>query len=146
MLQSASLERASSNALTCRCPRTAHAADRCVFPSDVGRSHPRDSAASRTPSHGRPPILGRVGRCAGARLQYVQMFKTPQVVLFSSDLPRAARFYEALGFEEVFKTPSEGTPIHIDLVLDGTASAWRARRRRATTMGWTRSSMASVRY
>ena len=49
----------------------------------------------------------------------MQLFKTPQVVLFSRDLSRAAGFYESLGFEEVFRTPSEGTPIHIDLVLDG---------------------------
>jgi catechol 2,3-dioxygenase-like lactoylglutathione lyase family enzyme len=47
------------------------------------------------------------------------MFKTPQVVLFSRDLVRSADFYRALGFEEVFRTPREGTPIHIDLVLDG---------------------------
>lgn len=47
------------------------------------------------------------------------MFKTPQVVLFSSDLARAAEFYMALGFEEVFRTPREGNPIHIDFALDG---------------------------
>jgi hypothetical protein len=47
------------------------------------------------------------------------MFKTPQIVLFSKDLSRAADFYKKLGFEEVFRTPSEGTPIHVDLVLDG---------------------------
>jgi catechol 2,3-dioxygenase-like lactoylglutathione lyase family enzyme len=47
------------------------------------------------------------------------MFKTPQIVLFSSDLARAADFYRALGFEEVFRTPKAGTPIHIDLALDG---------------------------
>jgi catechol 2,3-dioxygenase-like lactoylglutathione lyase family enzyme len=49
----------------------------------------------------------------------VGMFSQPQIVLFSRDLVRAAAFYEALGFEEVFRTPSEGTPIHVDLVLDG---------------------------
>lgn len=47
------------------------------------------------------------------------MFKTPQVVLFSRDLAHAADFYTALGFEEIFRTPERGTPIHIDLVLDG---------------------------
>lgn len=47
------------------------------------------------------------------------MFKTPQLVLFSRDLVRSADFYRALGFEEVFRTPREGTPMHIDLVLDG---------------------------
>lgn len=47
------------------------------------------------------------------------MFKAPQVVLFSRDLTHAAGFYSALGFEEVFRTPTEGSPIHVDLVLDG---------------------------
>ncbi len=47
------------------------------------------------------------------------MFKTPQVVLFSRDLAHTADFYRALGFEEVFRTPREGTPIHIDLALNG---------------------------
>jgi len=41
------------------------------------------------------------------------------VILFSADLPRAAAFYESLGFAETFRTPAEGEPIHIDLALDG---------------------------
>jgi catechol 2,3-dioxygenase-like lactoylglutathione lyase family enzyme len=49
----------------------------------------------------------------------VSVFRTPQVVLFSKDLSRTAEFYRALGFEEVFRTPTEGAPIHVDLVLDG---------------------------
>ena len=49
----------------------------------------------------------------------MRMFKAPQVVLFSKDLPRAAEFYQGLGFEEVFRTPTDGPPIHVDLVLDG---------------------------
>ncbi len=47
------------------------------------------------------------------------MFKTPQIVLFSRDLEKAGDFYRALGFQEVFRTPPEGTPIHLDLMLDG---------------------------
>ena len=47
------------------------------------------------------------------------MFRSPQVVLFSSDVPRAAAFYEALGFTETFRVPVDGEPIHIDLILDG---------------------------
>jgi catechol 2,3-dioxygenase-like lactoylglutathione lyase family enzyme len=46
-------------------------------------------------------------------------FRAPQVVLFSRDLQAAAQFYGALGFQEVFRTPKEGPPIHIDLELDG---------------------------
>ncbi|MEU4474205.1 VOC family protein [Micromonospora sp. NPDC023888] len=47
------------------------------------------------------------------------MFRTPQVILFTEDVPRAAEFYAGLGFTETFRVPTEGEPIHIDLVLDG---------------------------
>ena len=47
------------------------------------------------------------------------MFRRPQVILFSNDLPRAAAFYADLGFTETFRVPKEGEPIHIDLALDG---------------------------
>ena len=46
-------------------------------------------------------------------------FRAPQVVLFSEDLPRAARFYRRLGFTETFRVPAEGDPVHVDLQLDG---------------------------
>ena len=46
-------------------------------------------------------------------------FRTPQVVLFSQNLPRAVAFYSSLGFEETFRVPTEGDPIHVDLALDG---------------------------
>lgn len=46
-------------------------------------------------------------------------FRSPQIVLFSPDVERAATFYKAVGFDEVFRTPPDGTPIHVDLVLDG---------------------------
>jgi catechol 2,3-dioxygenase-like lactoylglutathione lyase family enzyme len=46
-------------------------------------------------------------------------FRTPQIVLFSRDLERTTAFYTALGFTEVFRTPADGEPIHVDLVLDG---------------------------
>ncbi|NES27561.1 glyoxalase/bleomycin resistance/dioxygenase family protein [Micromonospora terminaliae] len=46
-------------------------------------------------------------------------FRTPQVILFSEDVPRAAAFYTGLGFTETFRVPAEGTPIHVDLTLDG---------------------------
>ncbi len=47
------------------------------------------------------------------------MFRSPQVILFSDDLPRAAAFYEGLGFVQTFRTPGEGEPIHLDLSLHG---------------------------
>lgn len=46
-------------------------------------------------------------------------FRTPQVILFSQNLPRAVAFYSSLGFEEIFRVPTEGEPIHVDLALDG---------------------------
>ena len=47
------------------------------------------------------------------------MFSRPQINLYSADVPRAVGFYERLGFMETFRTPSHGTPIHVELVLDG---------------------------
>jgi glyoxylase I family protein len=49
----------------------------------------------------------------------MSIFRTPQVILFSEDLPRAVAFYTRLGFVETFRVPAEGDPIHVDLALDG---------------------------
>ena len=49
----------------------------------------------------------------------MSIFRTPQVVLFSDDVPRAAAFYSRLGFTETFWVPTTGEPIHVDLILDG---------------------------
>ena len=47
------------------------------------------------------------------------MFRTPQINLYSRDLPKSVAFYRELGFVETFRTPAEGTPIHVELALDG---------------------------
>jgi len=47
------------------------------------------------------------------------MFREPSVVLFSPDPERVTEFYRKLGFAEVFRTPREGLPIHIDVALGG---------------------------
>ena len=47
------------------------------------------------------------------------MFSTPQVNIYSEDVVRSVDFYRSLGFEETFRTPREGTPIHVELELDG---------------------------
>ncbi len=47
------------------------------------------------------------------------MFSTPQVNIYSEDVARSVEFYRSLGFEETFRTPREGTPIHVELELDG---------------------------
>jgi glyoxylase I family protein len=49
----------------------------------------------------------------------VSSFPTPQVILFSQDVSRAAAFYSRLGFAETFRVPTDGEPIHVDLSLDG---------------------------
>jgi uncharacterized glyoxalase superfamily protein PhnB len=50
---------------------------------------------------------------------FQSVFRSPQVILFSADVTRAARFYESLGFSETFRVPEKGRPIHVDLTLDG---------------------------
>ena len=32
---------------------------------------------------------------------------------------RLVSFYQDLGFRETFRTPEEGTPVHVELTLDG---------------------------
>jgi catechol 2,3-dioxygenase-like lactoylglutathione lyase family enzyme len=49
----------------------------------------------------------------------IAVFRTPQVILFSTDVSRAGAFYERLGFTETFRVPTAGEPIHVDLKLDG---------------------------
>jgi glyoxylase I family protein len=49
----------------------------------------------------------------------MSIFRTPQVILFSDDLPRAVAFYVRLGFTETFRVPIHGQLIHVDLALDG---------------------------
>ncbi|HLY14009.1 MAG TPA: VOC family protein [Candidatus Limnocylindrales bacterium] len=48
------------------------------------------------------------------------MFHDPLVNLYTNDIEGALRFYrDLLGFEETFRTPTEGTPEHVELVLGG---------------------------
>ncbi|MGD7789563.1 VOC family protein [Propionibacteriaceae bacterium Y1700] len=49
----------------------------------------------------------------------MSQFRTPQIVLFTLDIGRTVAFYRDVGFTEVFRTPSVGSPIHVDLELDG---------------------------
>lgn len=46
------------------------------------------------------------------------MIRSPQVTLYSRDLPRAQAFYEGLGFVESFRYPAQGRTRHVELVLD----------------------------
>ncbi len=47
------------------------------------------------------------------------MFSRPQINIYSDDIERSLEFYLGLGFEETFRTPPEGTPVHVELVLEG---------------------------
>ena len=48
------------------------------------------------------------------------MFVTGLVNLYTADIEAALCFYrDLLGFEESFRTPTEGTPEHVELGLEG---------------------------
>jgi uncharacterized glyoxalase superfamily protein PhnB len=47
------------------------------------------------------------------------MFRNPAINVYSHDVLRLVSFYEGLGFRETFRTPAEGTPVHVELALDG---------------------------
>lgn len=47
------------------------------------------------------------------------MFSHPAINVYSQDVLRLVAFYQGLGFRETFRTPKEGTPVHVELVLDG---------------------------
>jgi lactoylglutathione lyase len=48
------------------------------------------------------------------------MFVTGFVHLYTGDIEAGIRFYrDLLGFTETFRTPREGTPEHVELVLGG---------------------------
>jgi len=48
------------------------------------------------------------------------MFKTGFVNLYTRDIEAALRFYrDLLGFKETFRTPTRGTPEHVELTLNG---------------------------
>ena len=46
------------------------------------------------------------------------MFRRPAINIYSHDVMRLVRFYEALGFRETFRTPKQGAPVHVEVVLD----------------------------
>jgi catechol 2,3-dioxygenase-like lactoylglutathione lyase family enzyme len=46
-------------------------------------------------------------------------FSAPMINLYSRGLPRALAFYSELGFVETFRTPTSGSPEHLQLKLDG---------------------------
>jgi catechol 2,3-dioxygenase-like lactoylglutathione lyase family enzyme len=47
------------------------------------------------------------------------VFSSPAINIYSRDVMRLVRFYEGLGFRETFRTPTDATPVHVEVVLDG---------------------------
>ena len=48
------------------------------------------------------------------------MFSSAMVNLYTADIEAGLRFYrDLLGFRETFRTPVEGTPDHVELILNG---------------------------
>ena len=84
---------------------------------------PRDGPSYRPPGVVWVLVIAMEGgypaRCTLRPLASVAVFHNPQVILFSEDVTRAVAFYSGLGFAETFRTPAQGEPIHVDLVLDG---------------------------
>jgi hypothetical protein len=47
-------------------------------------------------------------------------FRAPQVNFYVQDIEASVSFYRDLfGFTETFRTPQRGTPVHVELGLDG---------------------------
>ena len=47
------------------------------------------------------------------------VFTRPAINIYSHDVMRLVRFYDGLGFRETFRTPKEGTPVHVEVTMDG---------------------------
>lgn len=46
------------------------------------------------------------------------MFSDPMINVYTHDVARLTGFYESIGFRETFRTPTEGTPEHVEVRLD----------------------------
>lgn len=47
------------------------------------------------------------------------VFRTPMINLYTLDIAKSVPFYQGLGFNETFRAPREGTPVHVEVALDG---------------------------
>jgi predicted enzyme related to lactoylglutathione lyase len=45
--------------------------------------------------------------------------RNPAINIYSRDVLRLVTFYESLGFRKSFRTPDTGTPVHVEVTLDG---------------------------
>jgi hypothetical protein len=46
------------------------------------------------------------------------MFQNPMISIYSHEVMQLVRFYEGLGLRETFRTPKQGTPVHVEVSLD----------------------------
>jgi catechol 2,3-dioxygenase-like lactoylglutathione lyase family enzyme len=46
-------------------------------------------------------------------------FRDPAINIYSHDVMRLVEFYTSLGFRETFRTPDEGSPVHVEVTLGG---------------------------
>jgi hypothetical protein len=57
------------------------------------------------------------------------VFRNSPINTYSYDVMRLVRFYARLGFQETFRTPNAGTPVHVEVTLDGFTISHRLSRR-----------------
>ena len=73
---------------------------------------------------GRPDVQPAAARMVGAGTgvshasgEAAVVFTTPMINLYTRDVLRLVRFYEDIGFRQSFRTPADGTPVHVELTL-----------------------------
>jgi lactoylglutathione lyase len=92
----------------------------CVGGGDQQLGYPGQHAGPLV-ELGDPP--GLPGRAAGPQdrvfFTLSRMGRRAFPVVYSSDVPKAAAFYERLGFEVRYQLPAEGPPGYVSLARDG---------------------------
>lgn len=61
----------------------------------------------------------RLWNGGGLRSREATVFlRDPSINIYSHNVLRLVQFYQRLGFRETFRTPREGTPVHVEVTLD----------------------------
>lgn len=110
-------------------PRAQALFDRlCGFANDVGLLAEEIDSRSGELLGNFPPSLqphridqcGMGDRSGSGALWFLTVFLDALVNLYTGDIEAAIHFYgDLLGFEETFRTPTEGVPEHVELRLSG---------------------------
>ena len=96
-------------------PRPDRLVARATHRRGGGRSGPARPGRARTTADG----LSTPHITCGVLIPCWSCFSSPAINVYSRDVVRLVTFYEGLGFHETFRTPKDGTPDHVELVLDG---------------------------